>query len=104
MRRLFGASWLAIFIVAGSVHSAAAECALWSCESPQVTTGDGELIASNIAAKGAGLWVAEPQAAEAQPYTYRLVDPCVQNDATTGSCQAVDFQECPAAPDRVVDF
>ncbi len=86
----------------GVAPAAAADCGRAVC--PDVRPNSGALTAAYLATSDGASWLAEPSAPEAHPYTYRLIDPCVANDAETGNCQGLDFRDCPAAPDRVVDF
>jgi hypothetical protein len=74
------------------------------CSDPEVGFDNGALTASYVASNAGSGWSASNSAPVEHPYTYRLIDPCVANDATTGSCNGQDFRGCPSPPDRVIDF
>src|SRR3954447_18946887 len=103
MRRALVATLVvAIFLIEISGARAANDCDRRFC--PVVETAPGAITAAYISAASGGSWVASNIAPVAHPYTYRLIDPCVANDATTGSCQGRDFRDCPPPADRVADF
>jgi hypothetical protein len=104
MRQIASVFSIAALLVLGLATEASAECTVWNCDEPEVSAGHGTLNAAYVAAEPGESWVASTSAPEAHPYTYRLIDPCVENDTTTGNCQGVDFRACPTPPDRVADF
>src|SRR3954451_19410725 len=93
-----------LFWVIHPALAAHADCSAYVCDTPEVSTGNGTLNAAYVTETQGESWAASNSAPEAHPYIYRLIDPCVENDAETGSCQRVDFRACPTPPDRVADF
>src|SRR4051794_8813957 len=103
MRRTLVATLvITICIIGISGARAANDCDRRFC--PVVEAAPGALTAAYVSTAPGGSWVATNAAPIAHPYTYRLIDPCVVNDATTGRCQGRDFRDCPTSADRVADF
>jgi hypothetical protein len=102
VKRLILALLVVAAILGMHLPSARAECTDWTCESPEVATGDGALTAAYVAEEN-GRWYAANVAPPAYPYTYQLIRPCVADDRNNGICRANDFVDCPTTPDRVVE-
>src|SRR3712207_5337476 len=85
------------------LQTAYAACDTYVCDGPNVSTGTEVLNVAFVTSTNGG-WAASNTAPLAHPYTYRLIDPCILNDAAVGSCNRQDFRECPAPLDRVTDF
>jgi hypothetical protein len=90
-----------LFLTRASAASAA-DCSGITCDGPEVTAGNGALNASYLSQTPDG-WVASNDGDPANPYTYRLSNPCVVNDQNTGACQGTDFKTCVAPAGRVVE-
>jgi hypothetical protein len=101
-RRLVATLAIAVCIIGTSIARADNDCDRRFC--PVVETASGAITATYVSTDSGSSWVASNVAPVAHPYTYRLIDPCVVNDATTGSCQGQDFRDCPTPVDRVADF
>jgi hypothetical protein len=103
MRHAFVAALAITICIAGASSARAADdCDRRFC--PAVEAASGAITATYVFTASDGFPVASNAAPVAHPYTYRLIDPCVANDATTGGCQGQDFRDCPTPADRVADF
>jgi hypothetical protein len=71
---------------------------------PHVDYAPSALTAEDLAREGDGRWVASNALPAIQPYRYRLLNPCVVDDAENGGCRASDFRDCQPPPDRVVEY
>jgi hypothetical protein len=76
-------------------------CSRRSC--PDVGFSPGTLTAIFVERSPDGAWVAGTIAPDIPKYRYQLSHPCVVDDRENGGCRASDFQECAAAPGRVVE-
>ena len=77
------------------------DCGFLLC--PDVEYHPGALRASYVDQEADGNWVASNRAAELPTYLYQLTDPCVIDDRNAEACRGIDFKDCPAPPDRVVE-
>jgi hypothetical protein len=85
--------------------SAQAACnTVINCPAPDVQAGSGSFEARYVARSAGGTWIATNEAPLVPAYVYRLVHPCVWDDAENGGCRASDFFSCPSStPDRVLE-
>lgn len=92
-----------LLLTIGHLQAGADEagCSRRSCAS--VGFSPGTLTAAAVdRSPGSGPWVATNAALAVSEFRYQLSHPCVVDDRETGACQGLDFDSCPAPPDRVV--
>src|SRR3954469_6282038 len=67
-------------------------------DTPSVSTGRSELIASYVSTSADGTRLASNVQPEPLPYQWRLRTPCQNTDEVVGGCVPGDFVACPTAP------
>ena len=83
-----------------TVDERAQACGFLDCGGTEVGEGDVTVEYSDGAVGG----VVGASAAEVVDYVWRLRQPCVLAEEGGDACNALDFQDCPAEPGRVVRF